>query len=139
MWTARGRFSQRWLHEGVSRALMRSSRTPTVRRLHSAVAKHGDDERFCRAYFRMVGVNVQVQPAFLVISDFLSGEMRRSSESGSPIPKATGEITPNASGRKSRLAATVSGLPVQNCATWAAGYIVSTCTSRLPSGLSLIR
>src|SRR4030067_770485 len=58
-----------------------------------------------------VGVNVQVQPAFLVIRDFLSGEMRRLSESGSAILNATGDTTPNSSSRVSRLAGTGLRLP----------------------------
>jgi hypothetical protein len=34
-------------------------------------------------YFLTLGVKVQAQPAFFWIIDFLSGEMRRLSESGS--------------------------------------------------------
>ena len=53
-----------------------------------------------------LGVNVQVQPSFFTMSDFLSAEMLNSFDPDSGMPNITGDGTTSASGRSSTLPGT---------------------------------
>jgi hypothetical protein len=72
-------------------------------------------------YFPVLGVKVHVQPAFFWIIDFLSGEIRRLSESGNGIPNITGDGTTISSECTLLPAGTDLRLPVQNCTTSTTG------------------
>ena len=69
----------------------------------------------------MLGVKVQVHPAFLWIKDLRSFEMRRLSESGTLLSSSTGESTTSSSGLVRVLADTLMREPVQFCATSTTG------------------
>src|SRR5690349_5949847 len=82
--------------------------------------------------FAMLGVSVQVQPAFLTMSDFLSAETASSFDCGSGMPNKTGETTTKSSVRSSTLAGTALRLAVQDCATSTTGNRVRTENSSEP-------